>query len=246
MEHCEVRAFVDATLAVRSFAELDILLADATRRLGFDHFALVHHVSCRAGPHRYVQLSNYPEAWVARHTGNNLLSEDPIVAACQRTATSFVWSDLERVIELTPRQRAILQDSQRFGLVNGFSVPINIPGDPPASASFSVPPGKDLPREHFAQAHYVACFAFEAGRRLCEAEAGPPKPVRLTPRQVDCIVHIARGKTDWETAHILGIRQDTVHQHVEAAKSRLGVTTRTQLIVAALHRKVIAMSDVVQ
>ncbi len=56
---------------------------------------------------------------------------------------------------------------------------------------------------------------------------------------------MAQGKSDWDVARILGLSPDTVHDHVEAAKRKYGVATRTQLVVRALFDSKIAFTDVV-
>jgi DNA-binding CsgD family transcriptional regulator len=56
----------------------------------------------------------------------------------------------------------------------------------------------------------------------------------MTSRQFECLVLVAQGKTDREAADVLGISQQTVHKHIEAAKKRFRVHTRIQLVVRAL------------
>jgi len=66
----------------------------------------------------------------------------------------------------------------------------------------------------------------------------------LTPRQRDCVVLVARGKSDWEIGRLLGISESTVHKHVEDAKRRYGVTTRIQLVVLSLFEKRLSFADI--
>jgi LuxR family quorum-sensing system transcriptional regulator CciR len=74
------------------------------------------------------------------------------------------------------------------------------------------------------------------------AKCGP----LLTPRQRDCVVLVAQGKSDWEIGRLLGISESTVHKHVEDAKRRYGVPTRIQLVVRSLFEKRVAFSDVLR
>ena len=62
----------------------------------------------------------------------------------------------------------------------------------------------------------------------------PPRGPQLTPRQRDCVVLVAQGKSDWEIGQLLGISESTVHKHIEDAKRRFGVSTRIQLVVRSL------------
>ncbi len=55
----------------------------------------------------------------------------------------------------------------------------------------------------------------------------------LTLREREIMTWIARGKTDWQTGHILEISAKTVNFHVERAKRKFGAVTRAQAIVIA-------------
>ncbi|WP_273461893.1 response regulator transcription factor [Sandarakinorhabdus limnophila] len=62
----------------------------------------------------------------------------------------------------------------------------------------------------------------------------PPEGPKLTQRQLDCLVLAARGKSNWVAGQLLGLSGGTVHKYLEAAKTRYGVATRTELVVRAL------------
>jgi DNA-binding CsgD family transcriptional regulator len=68
--------------------------------------------------------------------------------------------------------------------------------------------------------------------------------LKLTARQRDCLVLVARGRTDRQVGEVLGISQQTVHKHVEAAKKRFGARTRIQLVVLALSAGQLEMHQI--
>ena len=107
--------------------------------------------------------------------------------------------------------------------------------------SFLVRKGAVLPAESFAAAHYVAAMALEGTYRVDRVH--PARP-RLTPRQRDCMVLAAQGKSDWEIGKLLGISESTVHKHIEDAKRRFGVSTRIQLVVRGLAEARLSFSDI--
>jgi LuxR family quorum-sensing system transcriptional regulator CciR len=65
----------------------------------------------------------------------------------------------------------------------------------------------------------------------------------LTDRQIDCLLLSAAGKTEWETARILGISLSTVHSHMMQAMRRYGVFNRQQLLFHALRDGLISFAD---
>jgi DNA-binding CsgD family transcriptional regulator len=54
----------------------------------------------------------------------------------------------------------------------------------------------------------------------------------VTPREREVISHVARGRTNGEVAHLLGISPGTVRKHLENAYEKLGVHTRTAAVAA--------------
>ncbi|WP_243442443.1 response regulator transcription factor [Sandarakinorhabdus limnophila] len=72
----------------------------------------------------------------------------------------------------------------------------------------------------------------------------PPEGPKLTQRQLDCLVLAARGKSNWVAGQLLGLSGGTVHKYLEAAKTRYGVATRTELVVRALFDGQLSFADV--
>lgn len=247
----DVEQFVRTANRTARMDDLKVLLSGAVEALGFDHVALVHHVNLSGSPAEAVQYVDYPQAWQELNADRGYFSDDPVLAACQTSAAAFVWSDLPNIIQVSARQAEILESAAACGLGEGFTVPINVPGEFLGSCSYAVRAGRELPRHSLPAAQYVACFAFEAARRIRRAEkarGGSPEGERpkLTGRQFDCLILAAQGKSDWHIAQLLGISSDTVHQHIEAAKKRYGVASRTQLVVRALFDSQITFGDVIR
>lgn len=247
----DVDHFVRSANRVARMQDLASLLTDVVAALGFDYVALMHHVTAPERSRWAVHVVDYPEEWRVQIRTHRYLADDPVLTACQRTAAAFRWSDLPGLFSLSSRQKQILEHAAACGLGDGFTVPVNVPGEFLGSCSFGLRPGRDVAPDALPAAQYVGCFAFEAARRLQAAEQfslpeqlPPARP--LSQRQYDCVVLVAQGKSDWDIAQMLGIATDTVHQHIEAAKRRYGVASRTQLVVRALFDSQIAFADVIR
>jgi DNA-binding CsgD family transcriptional regulator len=89
--------------------------------------------------------------------------------------------------------------------------------------------GSRLPE--LAIAHLVASRALQALQRVLANECVAQH--RLTMREQQCLRWIARGKSSWEIAAILGITQNTVIYHVRNILSKLNVSTRHQAVAHA-------------
>jgi LuxR family transcriptional regulator, quorum-sensing system regulator CciR len=250
-EFCDVQQFVREANRIACLADLETLLVGMVELLGFDHVALVHHFSLHASSTEAVEVLNYPQAWQDLIVDRGYFTDDPILRACQSSATAFRWSDVENIISLSQRQRDILDSAGTCGLGEGFTVPVVVPGEFLGSCSFGVRDGRAFPEAMLPAAQYVGCFAFEAARRIQNARRDAPgrsrngdRP-RLTPRQFDCLVLAAQGRSDWHIGQLLGISQLTAHQHIEDAKRRYGVASRVQLIVRALFDNQISFRDTI-
>ena len=111
----------------------------------------------------------------------------------------------------------------------------------------AVRPGRDLPQANFLMAQLVGSYAFQAARSILQqSHDGTRRPVKLTPRQIDCITWAARGKTDWEIARILSIAETTVKEYLDDARRRYGVHKRIQLILRAIYDGHIPLSAAVR
>lgn len=230
--------FVRDCLAMTDEFHLRDLLGAITRSLGFEQFALVNHVDLAGPPSGAMVLMSYDDGWVARAIANRYFVDDPIHAASMKTVTGFLWRDVPRMLDLSNRQKLILDEARAFGLCEGLTVPVHAPGEYRGTCSFGRRSRIDLSSGLLGAAQMVAMFAFEAARRLLRRgwqrpDDLPPVPV-LSQRQLDCIALIACGHGDGQIAHILGISEPTVHQHIIEAMRRYGVRKRPQLVVRAL------------
>jgi LuxR family quorum-sensing system transcriptional regulator CciR len=245
----DLNSFVRRASRVSRLAELRALLDEVVRSLGFDYFALVHHVDLNALPGGAVSLMTYPTSWQDTLLERRYYIEDPVLTACEKTALGFRWSQVSSLIELNPRHRMIFELAKSEGLGDGFTVPVHVPGDFSGSCSFGVRVGQDLPQRSFPAAQYLGCFAFEAARRIVRTNsprATAEEPAHLTERQHDCLVLAARGLSERETALLLDVKPDTVHKHLEEARRRYGASSKSQLIVRALYNSQLSFSDIMR
>jgi LuxR family transcriptional regulator, quorum-sensing system regulator CciR len=243
-----VQDFASASQRAQSMAELRSLIDFSSRELGFDYFAIVHHIRFGHPSSDKVRLSNYPLEWLAKLREDEHLDE-PVLKAAERASSGFLWSRLDQLVMLTERQRNYMSRAVRYGLADGYTVPNHVPGETFGSCHFAVSRRTRLPTECLPATQALGCFAFEAARRLLrttpEASEHYVIPAPLTQRQRDCLLFAARGKSDSVIGQLLNIRPSTVNEHIEAAKRRYAVATRTQLIVRALFRSEICFAEVI-
>jgi DNA-binding CsgD family transcriptional regulator len=231
-------------MQVEAQADLDDVLREACRRLGCRYFALSHHVDFLAAPNVGLRLHNYPDDWANWFDRRRLGVSDPVHRASQRTAAGFNWRDVPRLVPLSPSDEAVLSRARRYGIGDGLTIPAHVPGDAHGSCSFAWAKGSraDAGALPFAQA--IGSFLFEAARRMHNPE--PTARPRLTDRQRECVLWVARGKTDWEISQILGLRHTTVVEHLKHARERYTATTRVTLTVRALFDGTLSFGEIAE
>jgi LuxR family quorum-sensing system transcriptional regulator CciR len=241
-----IQDFVRAAHKVDAMAELKKLLDDASRGLGFDYYAVVHHI--RFGlPSSHVRLSNYPLEWLAYVREQTRLA-DPVLRAAERSSSGFKWDVLDSLVTLTKAEQDYMRRAARYGIAKGYTVPNHVPGETLGSCHFVVRQEREFPDANISAAQALGNFAFEAARRLLavrrESSEAWVQPAPLSERQRECLLFVAKGKSDSIIGQLLNIKPRTVNEHIEAAKRRYSVATRSQLLVRALFRSEICFSEV--
>jgi LuxR family quorum-sensing system transcriptional regulator CciR len=241
-----VQDFVTEAAKAPSMTDLHTMIENAVRQLGFDYFAIVHHVLFGRPEDEHVRLTNYPLEWVGYVRELPKLT-DPVVRAAERMSSGFKWDQLESLLTVTPAEAEYMREAARHGICQGYTVPNHVPGETFGSCSFSVGNDKDFPESSISAAQALGSFAFEAARKLVKQRPGEIylQPAPLSDRQRECLLFVARGKSDSVIADLLAIRPKTVNEHIEAAKRRYSVATRSQLLVRALFRSEICFSEVI-
>lgn len=220
------------------------LLEDATRELGFDYFALLHHSSLACPKPIYIRLDTYPAGWDRELARTGLVGADPVHHASVRTNIGFAWAELPALVPIGRREREVLDRARRFDIGDGFTVPANVPGEPAGSCSFAVRVGARLPAERLLCAEQLGAHAFRAARRIHDYPSARRCP-HLSRRERECVRLLAAGKTDWEIAAILGISVETAHHYVKSARAAYDVVSRAQLVACGLRDAVVSFDEAI-
>lgn len=237
--------FASEFVDVRSDEDLNRSLAQISRRLGFDHFALSLELRSGSRDAPGLLLHDYPDEWAKVYVGFELAGQDPVRRASDKSFIGFAWGNLEQLIPLTRGDRQMLAVGRECGLGDGYTVPRHLPGLARGTCTFAVCPDRQLPAHALARAELAGTLALSCALQLGPAGREQTVPV-LSDRQRECVLWVARGKTASETAMILGIGTETVVQHLKLARDRYQVHCKQSLIVAALFDGLIGFSDIIR
>lgn len=256
-QFADVERFIEESKRATTPRALDTLLASISAEMGFDYYALIHHVDLAPmNPQlthmedgSLVALTNYPPGWVEAYVERNIVVDDPIHLASHRTNVGFRWDEVEKLIPVTSAHRSIRCDTLKAGIDQGYTVPANVPGEANGSCSFAMGFGRRLPEENLAMAQLVGSFAFQAARTLMLNARAAPASARyapLTHRQLECVFLVGKGKSDWEIGRILGVSEETVKHHLKLAREHYDVSRRVQVVMRAVYDGQIALTDLLK
>jgi DNA-binding CsgD family transcriptional regulator len=139
------------------------------------------------------------------------------------------------------RRTPLFNDYYRpIGLSHALALPVRMDGGELVSFVFNRA-GHDFTERELALLDALRRPLARLFHRAVAAERAPiilsePTLVAqgLTPREAEVLQWVAAGKTDRDTAELLGCSPRTVHKHLQRIYAKLGVETRTAAVMRAL------------
>lgn len=178
-----------------------------------------------------------PPNWMQTYVEENLAAGDLLTERARLSTTSFEWSlgDWD-IAQMTPIQRRWRDHNLHHGIIGGLIILDFRRGENMVMVVCG--------RDGAIDAHDRLTLYFagqEAMLRLREmAVLAPMHFEPLSPRERECLQWAAVGKTDRQIGQILSLSDKTVNVYIERAKSKFGVPTRTQALIQAMRRGLIA------
>jgi len=178
-------------------------------------------------------ISNYPVHWTDHYLKSHYETLDPVIYAVCRSVEPFEWGQDAGGFDLDGRQRAFFEEASGFGIRCGFTIPLRDGCGSIAAVTFASSERRtsfirSIRKNVRALQLMAASLHYHACRRLWQTRTIGGR--ELSPREFECLVWAARGKSAWATAKILGISDATVRFHLGRVRAKLNVTTTRQAI----------------
>lgn len=227
-------AFVNAISAAQTPAEVGAHLVRLAKASGF---STVYGglVPPRRAPRREIApltlIQHVPEDWAARYNGRGYLFRDPVFHRLQSDTQPFTWGESYASCASNADRTLVDGEARAFGLADGFVVPVKTLEERIAAVSF----GGDraaLDPDDAGKLSFVANYAI--GRFLQLHAAVNTSPMRLTPRERECLLWSSEGKTEADIGDILSVSTSTISKHIASARDRLGAINKTHAVAVAM------------
>lgn len=208
------------------------VLSKFIERYGFERIYLGQLVNPAAVPLKDIlYVSDWPEELKAQRKSQMAMLHDPIAICALRSKRPFRWAEAHA--HASRAGRKVVDMVHDYGIIDGVMFPMH--------AIDSITGGVSLGSSHMLDLAPVQISELEivcqAAYYHLETLQGPfpyQKLAQLTPRETECVQFAAAGKSNWEIAEILGIKEDTVKKTLRRAGDKLDTVNRAHLVAQAI------------
>lgn len=237
MDPKDCAGLIEEISQAQSIEEVHTFCERVCFEFGFDHFIYGSRIPTSFVKPQIIVVSGYPTPWWERYKEEGYMPEDPLLAYCAGNTLPVDWQSVIRQ-NAGKRGGLIMDEARDFGLRSGLAFPIHSASGEFGLISFAserehaknqADIQRGLPLGQFFTSH-----VHEAVRRIIEIKEISAPSSSLTPREKECLLWAAEGKTSWETAQILNISERTVIFHIQNICAKLNVSNRQQAIARAI------------
>lgn len=235
--------FIESCGAAQNAAALEGELSKTITQIGFDKYAYIAFRGRSYNGRPYV-VTNYPEQWHEHYSEQGYVNKDPVIASAQQSITPLNWQDMLDSGRRIREERRVIEEASEFGMLNGVTIPIHGPRSDFATLTVA----SDLNPKEFRgligefkyDLHLLSLyFHDEVMKKVLSDETNPKRP--LSPRERECLLWTAQGKTSDEISTIVGISQETVVFHLKNAMRKFSVYSKHHAVVKAIISGTIAL-----
>lgn len=225
---------------VRDFSDADELTSafmGEAGLFGIEHISMSGLLARDSIHEGNLLANNWPDEWYTRYKDQRYQLIDPLIDAAFSRTRPFTWAEALAGRALDKRQQRLFGEAGETGIREGIVFPVL--GHFGYVALISLTGSKvEISLEDRSALSIVAMHYHDRLRELVGFSADEAGRVAdLSPREIEILRWAAAGKSNWEIGQILGISRNTVATHISRAKSKFGVSTRTQTILAAVSSK---------
>lgn len=205
-------------------------------KYGIDRFVMssIAHDSIIEKQKYHGLMLNYPDEWMYHYNKNNYIDHDGIYKRAIISNKPFTWEQIKNDPSVGIKSKIILEEAKEHHLYGGIGLSIHRPfgeiiGMGLASSDNTVEINNGIVREVYAAANQMLLTYEDITVPISLSNA-----IKLTDREKDVLLWIARGKSRTDIAAILGIGNQTVKYHTTNIYRKLDVNSGKLAIIKAM------------
>ncbi|WP_085026003.1 helix-turn-helix transcriptional regulator [Ensifer aridi] len=184
------------------------------------------------------EILHYPDEWQERCLENGYARIAPIVTQSRMAAGPLRWSDVYSAASTTEYERRIFDEAATFGLRSGITVPLRGPEGSFAIMNFARHCDREFQNRTITYLQLAATLFHLRVANVANSNVVRTIPT-LSPREKECILWVARGKSSWDIGTILKISENTVNFHIKNVMGKFGAASRTVAAIKAISLGII-------
>lgn len=227
--------FVDLTKDFRETDDRKSFFKNFSSEFGLGHLAYFGVFPQWGEGQKHQLVTSYREDWEEHYFQKKYDRIDPVLLQTMRRVVPLDW---EQIPEEDRDIRDFFGEAGDFGVHRrGISVPVRGPSGELALLAVTSPGSKrdwDSLKTHILpDLVYLANLIHSEVTDMVRGES-KEGATKLTAREKEVLSWSARGKTSWETSHILGLSERTVDFYLKNAIFKLGASNKTQAVSKAI------------
>jgi len=236
--HDDLHNLTNQLSHARSLAEIEQQCIVFCQLTDFDYFSYCATIPTTLTRPDMIEINSYPAAWQILYQKKELIKTDPTLIYAETNHTPITWNKMMPQQLDDKNSRLYFRKAKRHGLKSGISFPLR--GNVGSTAVLSLVSNKSAPLPQalvntaLTFGSLFAIYVHDAVLRIFDEDLLPLKKKRITPRESECLLWVAEGKTTWEIAQILNIGNRTVVFHLECILTKLGVKNRQQAVARGM------------
>jgi LuxR family transcriptional regulator/LuxR family quorum-sensing system transcriptional regulator CciR len=180
-----------------------------------------------------IATEGFPERWVCQYIESALYRIDPIPRLASVSPRPFQWSETAKLARLSEQGQSYMDQLAAAQLGDGLALQVYGPNMRNAYVGLGF--GRPEVALGADRIFELQCAAQVAHIRYCElTENRQSKPEDLSPREMEVLQWIARGKSNSVIGEILGISRYTVDTITRRIFSKLDVNDRTTAAIRGI------------
>jgi LuxR family quorum sensing-dependent transcriptional regulator len=237
MSNYDGAAVLDAIRSIQATEAADEtlgVLSSFVEAYGFERIFLGQLVNPANVPLKDIlYLSDWPEELKEHRRRQMAILHDPIAICALRSKRPFSWAEAR---EHASRAGKIVVDMVHdYGITDGMMFPMHALESVSGGVSLGGSSRLELSPTQIRELEIVCQTVYYH----LEEMLGPfpyQKLAELTRRETECVQFAAAGKSNWEIAKILGIKEDTVKKTLRRAGDKLETVNRAHLVASAIAK----------
>ena len=235
LELVPVEDFITKIQKIDDLEQLHLAFAQEIETLGFDKYTCLSFVDMNDPPADAIQVFRFPEKWVERYKQKEYYKDDIVIQCLLNQSGPYGWKNLDTSGKRNPQ---IFSEAREFGILAGMTVPITLPGHYPCSINIAGDQVHTDPNS-FHILHLIAEYYYFRIVDLSKQDKKSYVLPSLTPREHECLIWMAKGKSDYEIGYILSISSRTVNGYIENIRKKFDANTRTRAVALAVFAGII-------